>query len=387
VVFFLPITVQQLTAYSYDEAQIILGSILFYLFLNLQASAKPRLTLFGLTLCSFLLIKDGWDLLAFLPLALPLKKLSHDESWPGLRRVSLVIGLALLCILLIRLPTILTLLHSPQVFKEANYPALAFPRAQLAIIAHDPLYFFHNLGVATLLHAGFYLQGMVGSIPLWLSAIYLTTIVGITVWQKKSEIALSNLQTIILVAILALNYSYIQLIEYLTWTPVGLPDIMGTLGRYFLVFIPFIAVTIYNILHSVLLRKIFFGFIAILAMILLPIKFIQNDHELVPTPPQPQLSSNIHPIFNFYQSIMVVPNSSTRTLYLNLDNTHNIGIPYLIELKDDRCRHLLKQEYLDFNKAQKSLYPIKVSLAGRAKICVKISSLIPTHQAELYLSD
>ena len=114
------------------------------------------------------------------------------------------------------------------------------PKLQLLNMLHDPAIVVSLAGFAVS-HAALYIAGMIGILG-WsdtlFPATYYLAMVLVVLTACIAELAHGKTAkkslTLLLLASIFATIVAVFLIEYLTWTPVGVPEIIGVQGRYFI---------------------------------------------------------------------------------------------------------------------------------------------------------
>ena len=199
--FALPMTLHQLTSYSYDGIQIMLSLTVFV------AGTK--------------LIENR------------LKKI----NW----LIVLILGL-------------IGFLVSRTIVKVA-YPATANPLAQLELLKVQPLSILEIIVKTTYVRFLFYLQGLIGIFG-WLeygldyfTYFFYIFLIGFVICQTKlgKKILLLKWQNFILGFVIFIYYLALLFINFLFWTPYKSKVVDGIQGRYFIIIFPFLIYFLINI--------------------------------------------------------------------------------------------------------------------------------------------
>jgi len=199
--FFLPMTLHQLTSYSYDGVQIMLALTIF---------------VSGIKLVESRLKKINWVI---------------------------VLIIAFVGFLICR-----------AVVKVA-YPTTINPADQIILLKTNPFSILEIIIKTTFIKFPFYLQGVIGIFG-WLeygldyfTYFFYILLILFTIYQTKLEkkLLLLNWQNIILGSIIFIFYLFLLFINYLFWTPYKSKVIEGIQGRYFLLIFPFLLFFLINI--------------------------------------------------------------------------------------------------------------------------------------------
>lgn len=237
----LPMTLHQLTAYSYDAVHCLLGFLVFSLFASMVSAKKVRyrqLILFGTAMVAFMISKLSYEPLLMLILVIPRDRIARN--WlTYLKIITLWIAGVVSVYFLLTLPTYIS---------AATYihPAGINPGAQLRSILNNPFSYSQILASSSLNLLKFHVQGLIGilgwldySLDLWMYGVYGIAAVWLLYRLKippSDQLGLTR--TVMLAALLLLNYVFIMTVFYLNWKTVGARQIDGTQGRYFIVFVP-----------------------------------------------------------------------------------------------------------------------------------------------------
>lgn len=257
--FALPMTLHQVSAYSYDAVHIMLGLTIFSMIGKslTQRNIGPHFLwiFFLLSLIFGLTKKIGYEALLLLVMILPTRFFSPTKK----RFIpSVLIYILLLVGLIIMgksqyinpyryypdLPDSQTS-RTTAVIPSSNN--LADPKNQIELMYKSPLNYVKTLVHTSLSKSAFYLQGMVGIFG-WLDygldkvsyMLYTIFLLYTTLTIKcYKPYRLETKRLVVVTGILACTYLFILTLSYLYWTTPGAKTIDGVQGRYFLVLIPY----------------------------------------------------------------------------------------------------------------------------------------------------
>jgi len=199
--FCLPMTVHQLTSYSYDGVQIMLSLTAFLALIKIVESKYKKI---------------GW---------------------------LLIFALSAMFFLLSR-----------KIVKVA-YPPKVNPDGQLDLLYENPFLLLKVVLATSFYRFPFYFQGLIGIFG-WLeygldyfSYFFYSLLIFFVIFQTSLEkkLLLSKLQDIFLAGMIFTYYIFLILINYLFWTPYGLVVAEGVQGRYFIFVFPFFIYLMINI--------------------------------------------------------------------------------------------------------------------------------------------
>ncbi len=210
--FFLPMTLHQLTAYSYDGLQIMCSLTIFIGLLKIIEN-----------------------------------KVQNKKIW---------ILIILLCVA--------GILFGRTRIKVSD-PIGLQPDKQLTFLINNPVFFSVLIFNSTLVHFIFYAQGLIGIFG-WLEYglspfVYFifVVVIGYTIISIKlpKKIVLNNLYLLILTLEIFFGYLFILTINYLRWTPYKATITEGVQGRYFIILFPYFIYWLVNLKNKYLPRLIF----------------------------------------------------------------------------------------------------------------------------------
>lgn len=269
-IFGLPMSLYQVSSYSYDAMHIMFGLTFFTFFIRIFVKkviiASDQILLFISLIFLTTAKRIGYEFFLFFIFLLPVHKLARSKFLYVIK-----ISFFLLLFALINFFFKQAALTD---FQQPFHSPLVNPQRQISFILYHPIDFLHMLLSTTSQKLDFYIQGVIGIFGwleygldpvsyllvgfLFLYIIYLTKISNI--------LKLSIAKLFFLLGILLLSYIYIVTSSYLFWTGVGESVADGVQGRYFLVLIPFAFFSIlqlksYRFVHNTIIS---FSFIYIL---------------------------------------------------------------------------------------------------------------------------
>lgn len=210
--FSLPMTIHQLTAYSYDGLQIM-----------------SSLTVFT----GLLKILDN--------------KTKNKKIW------LLVISLCIIAILTGR----------PRI--KVSDPLGLQPDKQLNLLISNPLFFTKLIINSTFTHFIFYAQGLIGifgwleyGLPIFIYFVFVALILYAVISIKLSKkYIVNNFYLLILTIGIFSGYLFILTTNYLRWTPYNTAIIEGVQGRYFILLFPYFIYWLISLRNKYLPRLFF----------------------------------------------------------------------------------------------------------------------------------
>ncbi len=254
--FCLPMTIHQITSYSYDAVLLLASASLFVFFVRLLEAKKvltSDLMLLAISLSLIVLTKDsGYELLLVLPVII----IMQQKVWRSAQLLSLSLLVIIIPGLILTAPKIrqLSAVLSAPAAQEMSAIDLTASRAfvnpaqQMAIITHYPIETARLFLNASITNQDTYIKGLIGIFG-WLDYEISTAvisiilvIVGIVILQSsqsKTTKTMTPLSQVLLLCMLVGTYVLIQFGLYLYWMPVGVTGIEGVQGRYFLPLFPF----------------------------------------------------------------------------------------------------------------------------------------------------
>lgn len=244
IVALLPMTMQQLSSFSYDALHI--GLILLFTAYLLRLAVEPgklsrrdAVQLFILSLLAFN-AKPGYFLLAFLVFLLP------QAKFPDIRKYwAYVVGFVaahLSFFLLLR-----------TVFNEAGaFGKHIDPQAQLMGVLANPLWFPFQVLQTLYGRPAYYYETIIFK-PGWLTSslpslwyIFMGVAIVLLLRSVADKNPLSRNQRLILLGTFLAQFLFVFFALYLVWTPVGNKHVIGVQGRYLLTLLPIFIVSFYK---------------------------------------------------------------------------------------------------------------------------------------------
>ena len=139
------------------------------------------------------------------------------------------------------------------------------PNAQLAFLINHPLFFIELIINSTLVHFIFYAQGLIGifgwleyGLPIFVYFVFVVLIGYMVISTKLAKkFMLNNLYLLILTLGIFAGFLFILTINYLRWTPYKAAIIEGVQGRYFIILFPFFIYWLINLKNKYLPRLLF----------------------------------------------------------------------------------------------------------------------------------
>ena len=237
----LPMSVYQLTSYSYDGVQLLLIAIYFVLIMKLKIGLvkdKKSWWLLILVGCLMLLSRKGTEPLIIL-MPLLLFSIGKKKNW--------LVWLIPIFLAVFFLITNLSLLGFESAKQVLDIHTNS--QAQRQIILEYPGYFIRVLNNTVVDLQDFYIKSLLGKLgwleyelPSWiyffLATVFGWLLVRLIDLSKKIHKYFSYFDLVLMAAILIGNYLYLMVLEYLSWSPVGNPVVVGVQGRYFLYLLP-----------------------------------------------------------------------------------------------------------------------------------------------------
>jgi len=256
--FALPMTLHQISSFSYDVIHIILALTFFTLTVNY--SLKKKVDFYQsakLFLVLFLLIwskKIGYETFALFLFLIPFIKKQI------LTFISLFVPLYFL-----------SKLNGSYDLQSALSSQTINPIQQLNFLLSNPVNILKVIFETTIHRTAFYLQSLVGifgwleygldPLSYFLYGLFFTLLLINTNFPKK--LILSNKKNIIFFCILLISYIFIVLLAFVfNTTPESLIT-HGVQGRYFIPFLPFVILFIIQIKDNPILQKILYFLVII----------------------------------------------------------------------------------------------------------------------------
>ncbi len=259
LVFSLPMTLHQLSAYNYDGMHLIMGFALFSIFTTLHTQKKitdKNLFWLGVSAYLYLISKVVYEPMVFLILLLPFKKISSNIK-VSTKKISLLMISVFFFYIILKLPIYIA---TP----DYTHPIGVNPLQQVSHILQNPIRYVEIFLTSAWNLKKFHLQSAIGifgwldySLDAWMYFVWIfASIVLIYKLELNKNEHMTTGSTIFLFFILFLEYAYIQTFFYLNWKTVGSPVIDGTQGRYFISLLPFAFLGILQIKYNITLKKI-----------------------------------------------------------------------------------------------------------------------------------
>jgi len=268
----LPMSIYQLTSYSYDAVHLLLVSIFFILImqlkLNLIAGKKYWFFLLGVGCLLFLSRKGIEPLIILMPLLL----ISDGKK---IRWKVLLIPLFFTVFFLVTNSSLLSFNTAKQALDIHTDS-----QAQRQIILKYPGYFLTVLTNTINEFQDFYIKSLIGKLgwldyelPAW-SYFFFAMVFGWLLYSllpidKKIGKKINYYDLVLMATVLVVNYLYLMILEYLSWTPVGNRVVLGIQGRYFLYLLPVLIWFLTFGCYKIISRYLFL--ILILAAVLIAI--------------------------------------------------------------------------------------------------------------------
>lgn len=237
----LPMSLYQLTSYSYDAVQLLLMAVYFVLIMKLKLGVikdnKAWWLMMGIA-CLMLLSRKGTEPLIIL---MPLLLFNKDKKkqW--------FVWLIPLFLTVFFLITNLSLLGFESAKQVLDIHTDS--QAQKQLMLERPDYFLTVLANTIHESQDFYIKSLVGKLgwleyelPSWIY-FFMALLFGWILFYlvslgKKLASRFGYFDWLILLSILGSNYLYLMILEYLSWSPVGSHVVVGVQGRYFLYLLP-----------------------------------------------------------------------------------------------------------------------------------------------------
>lgn len=265
LVFSLPMSLHQMTSYSYDAFQIIF--VLFYFSYLVRLIQKKKIQIremivLVILLFLFLLSKPGgYEFLILTVFLIPVQK-------KQLLHLGSVIALCTGLYFLLRISLY-------QDVANMTFQKGIDPSFQVKLFL-NPIFDVLLILKTTVHHAWFYYKGLIGIFG-WLEyglngMVYLLYgLLSLFVLNMKHAISLNRLQKIILTFSIGFTYCFLIAINFLFWTKIGSPISDGVQGRYLIPLVPFIFLLGYSLLKKPFLSfqnkpRLFKGLLIVFAL-------------------------------------------------------------------------------------------------------------------------
>jgi len=251
--FALPMTLHQISSFSYDVLHIMFALTFFVLIINYRL--KKRV--------------DFWQhfkLFFVLFLFLGSKKIGYETFFLFLFLIPLKIK-PMLILSSIFIPFyFLSKVTGAYDLHSAFSNQIIFPSQQLNFLLSNPFNFFIVIGSTTIHRIGFYLQSMIGIFgwleygldPLSYFLYGLFFIYILMNFNLTKKYVLNKMKNFLLFGILFISYIYIILLAFVFNTQPGTLIAHGVQGRYFIPFLPFIILFIIQIKNNKIFQKILY---------------------------------------------------------------------------------------------------------------------------------
>lgn len=245
IISLLPMTVQQISAFSYDALHI--GLILLFTAYLLKLTVEPgkisrqdAIQLIVLSLFAFN-AKPGFFLFAFLVFLLPRTK------FPDVRKYwAYMIGFIVAHI------SLFLLLRNIFVDLGGAFKNHIDPQAQLMNVLSNPLWFPFQVLQTLYGRPAYYFETTIFK-PGWLTSslpslwyIFMGVAIVLLLRSVAEKNPLSRNQRLILLGVFLAQFLLVFLALYLAWTPVGNKHVIGIQGRYLLTLLPIFILSFYK---------------------------------------------------------------------------------------------------------------------------------------------
>lgn len=245
IVSLLPMTVQQISAFSYDAMHI--GLVLLFTAYLLKLAVEPEklsrrdaIWLFALSLLAFN-AKPGYFLFAFLVFLLPRAK------FPDVRKYWIyVLGFIVAHI------SFFMLLRTIFIDLGGGFKKHIDPAAQLMGVLANPFWFPFQVLQTIYGRPAFYFETVIFK-PGWLTSslpslwyIFMGVAIILLLRSVAEKNPLSRNQRLILLGVFLTQFLLVFFALYLAWTPVGNRHVIGVQGRYLLTLLPIFIFSFYK---------------------------------------------------------------------------------------------------------------------------------------------
>lgn len=237
----LPMSLYQLTSYSYDAVQLLLMAVYFVLVMQLKLGIVKDRRAWWLMMgaaCLMLLSRKGTEpLIILMPLLLFTK--AKKKYW--------LVWLIPLFLAVFFLITNLSLLGFESAKQVLDIHTDS--QAQKQLMFERPGYFLTVLANTVHESQDFYIKSLIGKLgwleyelPSWIyffmASLFGWVLFYLVSFGKRLSSRFGYFDWLILLSILGGNYLYLMILEYLSWSPVGNHVVVGVQGRYFLYLLP-----------------------------------------------------------------------------------------------------------------------------------------------------
>lgn len=362
LVFGLPMTIFQISSYSYDATHIMLGlSIFTYLFLLLdqkETISKTQLIVFFCLVGLFILSKSGgYETYILLPLVLNHKKIASSLKLYLLKYS--VFYIFLICSL-----TFIKLTLAPSILATSSQPYV-YPSAQVQYLSENSIKIFSLIANTTITNFEEFLQTGIGVfgwldwyLPIYLYYLYFGIILLVLYKTRTYRFNITPLQLAIFSVIILMTYVEHLLIMYIAWTPVGRMLVQGVQGRYFISSLPLFIVVLSVLAGYILQHRKLAVSILGLGIILSILFSLHNRYYEY---------SNL--FLDYEDKILTLPKNSLQIdnpiqTTIHLDEKKSLGAlkiyissepiavtkPYKLSILDSKCVNMITSTIMDLSK-------------------------------------
>ncbi len=259
--FTLPMTLHQVSSFSYDALHIMFGLTFFVLLINtwIPAGACPRLRSgAGMTQTT----KKYFNLFSILFLFLASKKIGYETFFLFLFLIPIEVKPMIMSSLVFIPFYILSKLTGSFDLQASLTNTAINPLQQINFLISNPLNIFSILISTSINRFPFYLQSLIGIFG-WLeygldpvSYILYGLFFIYVIVETRHALSLHKNKTILLFAILIFSYIFIILLAFVFNTSPGTQIAHGVQGRYFIPFVPFIILLITQFTQKIKFPKL-----------------------------------------------------------------------------------------------------------------------------------
>ena len=254
--FALPMTLHQISSFSYDVLHIMLALTFFVLIMNYRLIKKVNhLQYFKLFFVLFLFL---WS-----------KKIGYETFFLFLFLIPFEIKPMLISSLIFIPFYFLSKLSGSYDLQYSLNDQIINPLSQLSFLLSNPIDIIKVIVVTTVHRLSFYLQSLIGifgwleygldPLSYLLYGLFFVYLIITVNFQKKLKF--NNRKNILLFVFLIVSYIYIILLAYVFNTVPGTLTAHGVQGRYFIPFLPFVIFFIIQIKNSPIFQKILYWLI------------------------------------------------------------------------------------------------------------------------------
>jgi len=256
--FALPMTLHQISSFSYDSLNIMLALTFFVLIINY--CLRKKITSFQYFKLFFVLFLFLWS-----------KKIGYETFFLFLFLLPFQIKPMTISSLILITFYFISKLTGSYDLQASLTNEMINPLQQLSFLVSNPINILFVIINTTVHRLGFYLQSLIGIFG-WLEygldplsyflygLFFVYLLVNINLPKKYM---LSKKKNFLLFITLIISYIFIVLLAYVFNTTSGTPVVHGVQGRYFIPFLPFIILLIVQIKNSVIFQKILYFLIII----------------------------------------------------------------------------------------------------------------------------